>query len=127
MKKIILTIMITVSGLIADANIGFLANQKYICVSEGIVVNDKLNPTPQKEALKYPMRFYIDDNNIMNTDAKLTLNHVKDTTYSNGKYTMGLIINNNKRYLVSSNKELEAMGAFALYVCVETNNWTIAR
>ena len=127
MKKIILTILITISGLMADANIGFLANQKYICVSQGMVVNDKLNPTPQKEALKYPTRFYIDDNNVMHTDAKLTLNHVKDTTYSNGKYTMGLVVNHDKRYLVTSNKQLETMGAFVLYACVETNNWTIAR
>jgi hypothetical protein len=128
MKKILLATLFAITGLTAGVNIGFLANQKYICISQGMVVGDKLvNPTPQEEAMKYPMRFYIDDNNVMHTDAKLKLPHLEKTIYSNGDYNMGLIVNNDKRYLVSSNKKLDALGASILYVCAETNNWTIAR
>jgi len=127
MKKIILTILITISGLIADANIGFLANQKYICVSKGMDVGGKFNPTPQAESMKYPMRFYIDDNNVMHTDAKLRLSHLKKTTYSNGDNIMALTVKKDKRYLITSNKQLDAMDAAMIYACVETNNWTIAR
>ncbi len=108
-------------------NIGFLANQKYICVSEGMLIGDKLNPTSQEEAMKYPIRFYIDDNNVMHTDAKLSLSHVRKTIYSNGDYTMWITIKDDKRYLITSNKQLDNLDANIIYVCAETNNWTIAR
>jgi len=128
MKKIILATLVAITGLTASANIGFLTNQKYICVSQGMIRGDKLvNKTPREEAMKYPMRFYIDDNNVMHTDAKLKLPNLEKTTYSNGDVTMGLTVNKDNRYLVTSNKQLDDLGAVILYTCVETNNWTIAK
>lgn len=127
MKKIITALLLTISLLSASENVGFLANQKYICASQGMLVNGKLNPTSKEEAMKYPMRFYIDDKNVMHTDAKLTLPHVEKTTYSNGDYTMGLLVDKDIRYLVTNNKQLDKLGASIIYICAETNNWTIAR
>jgi len=127
MKKIILATLVAITGLSADANLGFLANQKYICISQGTIANGKLIPTPQEEAMKYPIRFYIDDNNVMHTDAKLTLPHMEKTTYSDGDNRMGLIVEKDKRYVVTTNKQLKSLGAAILYVCAETKNWTIAR
>ncbi len=127
MKKIILATLIAITGLTANENIGFLANQKYICVSKGMMIGGNLNPTPQDEAMKYPMRFYIDDNNVMHTDAKLTLPHTRKTTYSNGNYAMSLTVKNDKRYLITTNKQLDDLDASIIYICAETKNWTIAR
>ena len=127
MKKTILLLAVTLSVLTANNNIGFLANQKYICASKGMLVDGKMNPTSQEDALKYPIRFYVDDNNVMHTDSKLKLAHLKKTEYSDGDNSINLKIFENKRYIMTTNNKLISFGAVVIYVCAETNNWTITK
>jgi len=127
MKKTILLLAVTLSMLTANNNIGFLINQKYICATKGYVTKDGLIPTPQEEALKYPIRFFVDDNNVLHTDGKMSLPHFEKNTYSDGDNVMGFTVKDNKRYLVVTNNKLSALGSSVLYVCAETKNWTLAK
>ncbi len=127
MKKLILGLLLLSATLIADSNIGILSNQKYVCLNIGFLVDGKLTPTSQEEAMKYPLRFYIDDDNVMHTDNPMKLQHIDGLRYSNGDVKMALNVSNGKRYLMSSNEELSKMGAVVVYVCDETTNWTLGR
>ena len=85
MKKLIALIFLLSLIQADDNNIGFLMNQKYICVNQGAIINDKLvKVMSQEDALKYPSRIYVDDNRNLHTDGKVdnSLEYNKD----NGLY-----------------------------------------
>lgn len=127
MKKVLLALIATGSVLAANSNTGFLTNQKYICVTQGYLTNGKLTPTPQEEAMKHPIRFYVDDNNVLHTDSNMALPHADKYAYSDGDNAIGIMVTKGKRYLVSTNKKLSALDVHVMYICAETKNWTIAK
>lgn len=116
---------------IFNKNIGFMQNQKYVCINQGILTKeDKLEKVMSDEdALKYPIRFYIDDKNILNTDAGLKLplaDKEKDLYSKEDKSTViKLFISNNQRTMMFLDKLMNY--APAIYLCNETDNWTLTK
>jgi len=128
MKKLLLALMLGTSLLMAGGTQGFLSNQKYVCIAQGLVQDGQMvMPMSQEEAMKNPVRFYVDDNNVMHTDKPMQLANIGDKTYSDGDNTMILIPAKDNRYIFSFNKELQSIGAAVAMVCTETNNWTLAQ
>ena len=66
MRYWLITLVILSGSSFADKkNIGFLMNQKYVCINQGALMNDQLVPILSKEdALNHPLRIVVDDNNI---------------------------------------------------------------
>jgi hypothetical protein len=113
-----------------DKNLGFMMNQKYMCVSTHAMVGEKvIQVQTQEDALKYPSRFYIDDNNILHTDGRKDnlFQYVKDSEYKNDDSVILLQIKDNKRYMLRLKLTGELKGIAFIYTCVETDNWTIVR
>lgn len=112
---------------IFNKNIGFMQNQKYVCINQGMYINKKLEKVMSEEdALKYPMRFYIDDKNILNTDTglKLPLVDMKKQVYKNENTMVSLTIDK-QRYMLFTDKSMNFIPA--IYICNETDNWTLIK
>ncbi len=123
--KIILSLFITLITLFAD-NVGFLMNQKYVCISQGVIIGNKLEKVwTKEESFKYPVRFYIDNTNTLHTDANKVLKHDKDNIYINDELLIALHVDNGKRYILFTVKK--PLFIKSLYKCIETNNWTITK
>lgn len=126
--KFTLLLSILFSSLFAYENVGFLMKQKYACIMQGVINNGKLEEVMSKEeAFSYPIRFYIDDDNIFRTDAGMVLNHVKEALYSDDKKNdiVNLFVEENKRYMLLVSRK--PMDIKSLYICIETKNWTITK
>jgi hypothetical protein len=126
MKKILVFSILT-SYLFADSNIGFLQNQKYVCVNQGMYINKKLEKVMSDEdAFKYPIRFYVDDKNFLNTDAglKLPLVDKEKQVYKNDNTIISLNVDE-KRYMFFMDKAMSFIPA--IYICQETDNWTLTK
>lgn len=110
-----------------DKNLGFLMNQKYVCFNEGAIVNEEIKPIfSQEEALKYPTRIFIDDNNILHTDGTIkNLNHIEKTMYGDANTKIILMIENDRRYIINISKQTNNIPM--LFSCIETNNWTLVK
>ena len=126
MKKTMILIFIVFSLFAGDKNVGFLMNQKYVCINQGALINEKLVPILSKEdALNHPLRIVIDDNNILQTDgAYKNLKHIKETLYGNTEHKIMLFVEKDNRYFIMSSKEMGNIPL--LYFCWETDNWTLA-
>jgi len=115
-----------------DKNIGFLMNQKYVCINIGALVNNKLQPIiSREEALKYPIRIKIDKWNKLQTDGPIkNLDYVKKdasvTIYENNKTQIMLNVANNVRYMLLKNLNIKSMPAI-IHECIETDKWTIVK
>jgi predicted transport protein len=128
MKKTLAVLLILAINLFAgDQNIGFQMNQKYVCISQGAMINDKIVPILSREdALKHPVRIVVDDNNVLNTDGTIkNLKHIEKTVYGNSDNKIILMVNNNKRYIVMLSKQMKNIPIF--YICTETDKWTLAK
>lgn len=113
---------------IFNRNIGFMQNQKYVCINQGMLVNSKLEKVMSDEdALKYPIRFYIDNKSILNTDAglKLPVYKSEEQFYKNDNTAIKLIIDKNQRYMFFMDKLMNYVPA--VYLCNETDNWTLTK
>lgn len=111
-----------------NKNIGFMQNQKYVCINQGMIINDKIEKVMSEEdAFKYPIRFYIDDKNIFNTDAGLEIpvSDKQNQVYKNDNIAVKLTIDNSKRYMFFSDKLMNYVPA--VYICEETDNWTLTK
>lgn len=128
MKKVFTTLtLLTISAFAAEKNIGFLMNQKYVCTNQGAIIDGKIVPVmSQEDALQHPLRFFVDGNNLLQTDGSIkNLKHIEKTTYGDFENKIMLTINDNKRYIFMSSKKMKNIPI--VYVCVETNNWTLAK
>ena len=127
--KVFIIYFLLVSNIYAnEINVGFLMNQKYLCVNLGIVNQDNtLTPIFSKEeALDHPLRIKVDDDNIMQTDGDFkNLKHTKGTTYQNEDTSITLVVTDNKRYMIFKSKKI--MNKDMLHGCIETDSWTIAK
>ena len=126
MKKILVFSILT-SYLFADSNIGFLQNQKYVCVNQGMYINKKLEKVMSDEgAFKYPNRVCVDDKNFLNTDAglKLPLVDKEKQVYKNDNTIISLNVDE-KRYMFFMDKAMSFIPA--IYICQETDNWTLTK
>ncbi len=116
---------------IFNRNIGFMQNQKYVCINQGILTKEnKLEKIMSNEdAFKYPIRFYIDNKNILNTDAGLKLplaDKEKDLYNKEDKsIVIRLFISNNQRNMMFLDKLMNYVPA--IYICNETDNWTLTK
>ena len=110
-----------------DKNLGFLMNQKYVCLNEGAIINEEIKPiVSQEEALKYPTRIFIDDNNILHTDGIIkNLNHIEKTMYGDANTKIILMVENDRRYIINISKQTNNIPM--LFSCIETNNWTLVK
>lgn len=123
-KYLLLISIVYVFGF-SKENVAFLSNQKYACINQGYFDGEKLIELMDFEQSKdYPIRFYIDDNNELNTDTKDKLQYLDNNTYVNEKYMMTLSVANKGRYMYLT---LFNPKVTYLYFCVETNNWTIVK
>ena len=111
-------------NLFANENVAFLLNQRYACVNIGVFDKDKLvQVMTLDEAKKYPIRFYINDKNILHTDSDMSLKYGSNKTYLNDEYSIALFVENDKRYIIFTMIKPEPI--ISLYACIETSNWTI--
>ena len=120
-------LLLAVNTFAGDKNIGFQMNQKYVCINQGAMMNDKLVPVLSKEdALKYPLRIIVDDNNMLQTDGRIkNLKYIEKTTYGNSEDKIILIVDGNNRFIMMQSKEMKNIPI--IYACTETNNWTLAK
>lgn len=118
---------ILASCLFAEDNIGFLQNQKYVCINQGMLIDNKLEKVMSDEdAFKYPIRFFVDDKNFFNTDAglKLPLVDREKQVYKNNNTAVSLIVDK-QRYMLFADKMMNYVPA--VYLCNETDNWTLTK
>lgn len=119
---------LVISNILYAGNNGFLQNQKYVCISQGILMNNEIVPVfSQEEAMKHPLRIMVDKNNILHTDSQLDLklSHIEKTVYGNEENKIILGVENDKRFIIQISKAMKNVPM--LFNCVETENWTIAR
>jgi len=106
-----------------EFNLGYLINQKYVCIKIGVINGDdflKVNKSNQDS-----LRFYVDSNNVLHTENKLSMSNQAPHIYLNEDKQMTLYVKNDKRYLfVSERIDLKAS---SLYECVETKYWNIIK
>ncbi len=128
MKKLLIVFILSIISIFAgEKNIGFLTNQKYLCINQGAFINNKIVPILSKEdTLKYPLRIKVDDNNLLQTDgAYKNLKHIEKTLYANSNTKIMLMIEKDKRFMMLSSKKMNNMPI--LYLCTETDNWTLTK
>ncbi len=123
----ILFLLVAINIFAGDKNIGFLMNQKYICINKGAMMDDKIVPILSKEdALKHPLRIMIDDNNILQTDGTIkNLRYIEKTVYGNPENKIILIVDGDQRFIMMSSKQMKNIPI--IYACIETDNWTLAK
>ncbi len=126
-NTLIVLLLLAINIFAGDKNIGFQMNQKYVCINQGAMMNDKLIPILSKEdALKHPLRIVVDDNNMLQTDGTIkNLKHIEKTTYGNSENKIILIVDGNNRFIMMLSKQMKNMPI--IYACTETNNWTLAK
>jgi len=126
-NTLIILLLLTINTFAGDKNIGFLMNQKYVCLNQGAIMNDKLVPILSKEdVLKHPLRIVVDDNNMLQTDGRIkNLKYIEKTTYGNSEDKIILIVDGNNRFIMMQSKEMKNIPI--IYACTETNNWTLAK
>jgi len=113
---------------------GILNNQKYVCINSGYLVSGTYKGLTGQEkinALKYPVRFFINDRIQMIQDNGSVLYYTRKTSN-----IMGFKDSNNKEMLVSVDKfgkkligltHFDSIPAQVIYVCTETENWTLSK
>jgi len=119
---------LAICNILYAGNNGFLQNQKYVCISQGALINNEVIPVFSKEdAMKYPLRIMVDKNNILHTDSQvdLKLPYIEKTVYGNEENKIILGVENDKRFIIQLSKAMKNVPM--LFNCVETDNWTIAR
>jgi len=131
MKKL-LTLCILANILFAsnDSNIGFLMNQKYVCVSTHAVVGDKTIKVQSKEdALKYPSRIYIDDKFNLHTDGNKDnfFKQKEPLVYESSDSIIMLDVDKGQRYMFRAPKNGQLKGLIFIHLCEETDNWTLIK
>lgn len=123
MKKLFIIGLLVSSLFGKDA---FLMNQKYICIYQASFIGDKIvQLIPKKEIYDYPIRFYVDDNNVLHTDGEedLKLLHIEKTVYGNNEKIMMLNVEDGKRFLLLTITKPQVV--FSQYFCIETDQWTL--
>lgn len=132
-KYIILALLLkitVVNGNDIDQNLGFMMNQKYACVSTHGMIGDKIIQIQSLEdAMKYPSRFYIDDNHNLHTDGREDniFTKLKTNIYESQNSAIILKIIDNKRYMLRAIMTGELKGFTLIHECIETDNWTLVR
>lgn len=130
MIKIFIVFIALLLNIKADDNIGYLTNQKYVCVSTQLSFGNKIiTHQTEKEAVQYPQRFYVDDKNILHTDGQTdnVFTHKKDTAYESKDSIIVLEVKDNIRYMYRIILNGEIKGTIFIFKCVETDNWTLGR
>ena len=113
----------------------FKRHQKYVCVNRGSYIGDDFIPNNDiKQVMKYPTRFYVNNNNVLYTDRGLKLNFQsidKGTSiYSDKKTYYFLTVDNKKNKILlvgGSNQNYKGKAIIMMYRCTWTDNWTIGR
>ena len=130
MKFMISFFILVISTFANDSNVGFLMNQKYACIIQGAYINNELvKVMTEEEALKYPTRFYIDDDFMLHTDGKIDnmFKKYNKDTYVSDESIISLSIDNGKMHMI----RMELFGKMKdipfVHGCIETNNWTIVK
>ena len=121
-KALIFTTFLNAGG------IGFLQNQRYVCLIKYIQTGDELQNFPQSQALDNPVRFYIDESYVFHTDAGLKLfvkGEKSDLMFSDGDNVMKIFVDSDKRKLISTNEKLLSAKTILHFVCAETDKWSI--
>ena len=131
MKKIFMSLSllgITWGTVMAgNLNQGFLMNQRYVCINQGMIINKKIVPVmSQEDALRHPIRIMIDSDNKLQTDGPMkNLHSVGNNTYTDGTNKIKLFVVDDKRFMTLSSSKVQNVPI--LHVCTETNNWTIVK
>ena len=131
MKKFL--VMVAIYAMVLDIanageqNVGYLMNQKYVCINQGMIINKKLVPVMSHEdALRHPIRIMIDSHNKLQTDGPMkNLYSIGNNTYTDGTNKIKLFVVDDKRFMSLSSSKLKNVPI--LHVCVETDNWTVVR
>lgn len=116
-----------------DKSASFIKNQKYVCINNGYFLENKFITNDNiEEAMKYPVRFYVDNNNIFHTDKGIRLNFMKldkgVSAYSNGNTTFILLVQSEKeKMLITPVPNKDRLDMKAVYKCASTDNWTLAK
>lgn len=128
MKKVFgIFCLLIISAFAGEKNVGFLMNQKYLCVNQGALIDDKIVPVlSQEDALKHPLRIKVDEDNLLQTDGAFkNLKHIEKTLYGNSDTKIMLLVKDDERYMIFSSKQMNNVPM--IYLCIETDNWTLAK
>lgn len=130
--KIFVIFVITLTNTYSsESNIGFLSNQKYICVgTEAMVGEEVIQIQSREDSLKYPSRFYIDDHQVLRTDGagdNVLIYNAKRNAYESKDSAIFLKIVNNKRMMFRMLLSGKLKGITLIHTCVETDNWTLVK
>lgn len=115
----------------SESNIGFLTNQKYVCVGTEAMVGEKvIQIQSQDDAMKYPTRFYIDDHKVLRTDGSkdnILIYNPKRNAYESKDSAILLEIAKNKRMMFRVLLSGKLKGITLIHTCIETDNWTLVK
>lgn len=114
----------------AEENLGFMQNQRYVCIGTHAIAGDKVIQVQSLEdAKKYPTRFYIDDDMILHTDGKTDnkLTYVGEEAFKSNDSIILLKIEDNKRMMFRILINGPLKGLSLIFDCIETENWTLFR
>lgn len=127
MDKLLILFLLISTVFSSNKNVGFLMNQKYVCVNKGAFVGNKIIPLMSKEeTLQHPIRIVIDEDNVLHTDGIIKdLKHIEKTMYGNKQFKIILVIEKNQRYIMTISQKMKNIPM--IYQCVETQNWTILK
>lgn len=127
---ICLLIVVSAVNLYADENLGFMQNQKYVCVSTHAMVGKEVIQVQSKEdALKYPTRFYIDDDMVLHTDGKVDniFTYDGEEAWKSKDSIIVPKVENGQRVMFRILLSGPMKGVALLFNCTETDNWTLVR
>ena len=126
-KTLAIFLFLVINTFAGDKNVGFLMNQKYLCINQGALIKNELVPVlSQEDTLKHPLRIKVDENNLLQTDGVYkNLKHIEKTYYGDSENLFMLMIENDQRLMYMSSKEMK--GIPLLYLCTETDNWILTK
>lgn len=126
-KTLAIFLFLVINTFAGDKNVGFLMNQKYLCINQGALIKNELVPVlSQEDTLKHPLRIKVDENNLLQTDGVYkNLKHIEKTYYGDSENLFILMIEDDQRLMYMSSKEMK--GIPLLYLCTETDNWILTK
>lgn len=126
-KALAILLYLVIDSFAGDKNVGFLMNQKYLCINQGALIKNEIVPIlSQEEALQHPLRIKVDENNLLQTDgAYKNLKNIEKTSYGDSENLFMLMVIDDQRIMYMSSKDMKSIPI--LYLCIETDNWTLTR
>jgi hypothetical protein len=101
-------------------NLGFLMNQKYLCIQQALFIDDTVI---EKKDINNKIKFYINSNLVLNTETGLKLKQKAPQIYANKNTKITLMPIKGYRYLLINIKN--EPNKLIFMKCTDTKIWNI--